>query len=107
MRIDHTYTLREPITGAVLFEMDAILECSLEWEGGEPRLSVDAVLVEEGDEEINLAHSPDYIVTTLAARIAVEAEDDDRIFDALLEAEGVVYCGQGGNDPDGLYRRAS
>ena len=82
------------------FECD--LECSIEWEHGEPVLVVDDVKV--GGH--SLFRSDDNLMVALAYRAADMAEDDDDLISEAVERDGITFHGLGPNDPDGYLEAA-
>lgn len=106
-RIDYCTTIRDSRLGVVLaYDVECELDVSFELVGGAPEYSIDAVYI-EGQ---NLARG-DEIGKMIGALIANEAEAEidagGDLLDGLLEQEGIVYRGLGGNDPDGFFMRVA
>lgn len=84
-----------------LYDIEGDVDASLEWEHGEPVVSVSDVIIDG----MSLLIHDDPLVRQIGGRIAHLARNDDDILEQLLEDEGVSYRG-GPNNPEGHWRVA-
>lgn len=125
MRIAYTFDFNDPATGWLFFQADVELEVSVEWDGSEPRVTIDAVYASCSEpwnvrrarksEDGKIPPAREITVDMMAAggawkALALEimdaAEDDQWVIDQAFREEGIVYVGRGGNDPDGHFKIA-
>lgn len=101
MRIEWEPTIRDDDGNEIVPDYLCDVDCDLEWDNGEPAVSVNGVY--RG--ELDLIRSGDLLAAVLGARIASMAEDSDFIMDKLLTSDGAVWTGRGALDPEGAWRR--
>lgn len=96
----------------VIPDVGCELEIDCEVVGGIPEINITAVWLTgyqgvSACGRVNAVASKSTFIRQIGAAIIDQAEDDDSLRDKVLEEEGIVYVGFGGNDPDGHFRRAS
>ncbi|HEU4682971.1 MAG TPA: hypothetical protein VFS39_00530 [Nitrospira sp.] len=101
MRIEWEPTIRDDDGNEIVPDYLCEVDCELEWDNGEPAVSVNGVY--RGD--LDLIRSGDLLAAVLGTRIASMAEDSDFIMDKLLASDGAVWTGRGALDPEGAWRR--
>lgn len=93
-------------------DIDVDLDAAITLDGGVPSVRVIGVwidswcrdgwkIVEEG--EVNLLDSDIPLLKALGEHIKEQAESDEDFCLAVIERDGWVYIGLGGNDPDGKW----
>lgn len=101
-RYDFCHTVTDEKLGgiAIAYDIEVEVELSVEWDGGEPIVSVDGVF--KDGQNLFLGSS---LARLIAAEIADAAEDDSDLIARAIADEGFVYRGLGGLDPDGHFIR--
>lgn len=83
MRISRQYDIRDDVLGTNIIEgLDVVMDCSLEYEDGEPVVAVNAVYVNG-----KRLDDGTIISREMAEIVARMAEDDDSVLDELIEDE--------------------
>jgi hypothetical protein len=83
MRISRQYDIRDDVLGTNIIEgLDVVMDCSLEYEDGEPVVAVNAVYVNGKNLDNGLPMS-----RMMSSLVAEMAEDDDSVLDELIEDE--------------------
>ncbi len=105
MRYDFCCTIRDTDAGyKLVVDLECEVEISFDLSDGP---TVDGVYL-DGQ---SLFASSDEFTKWLAKRVADEAESDlssgGRLYQQVLEAEGISYRGLGGNDPHGRFVRVA
>lgn len=112
MRVTYEADLRTAAGSVWLPDYACDLELSLDWDNGEPCLSVDDVLVDvsgyrEPSNYISmLGGEADPLMAQVGQAIQKQAEEDDALLARVLAEEGIYWIG-GANNPDGRWRVAS
>jgi len=88
-------------SGTVVADFDCEVDAEVSLDGGQPTLTVESVWIDFAD----LLTSEDPLCRLLGRNIADKVEADEVVIAAVLEAEGIAYRGDGGNDPDGRFVR--
>lgn len=104
-RIDYCTAIGDARLGVVLaYDVECELDVTFELIDGAPDYSIDAVYIDGQDlgRGSELAQMMGAIIANIAEE---EIENGGNLLDGLLEQEGIVYRGLGGNDPDGRYVR--
>lgn len=96
------HTITDERTGAELLYGEYDLECSVGLDAGVPVVSVDVVYLDGKD-----LMRGGTLAKLIATEIIAAAEDDDAFCAKVIEDEGFVYRGLGGNDPDGRFVRVA
>ena len=84
-----------------LYDLECEVDCDLDWQNGEPVVSINAVIMDG----VSLFASDEPLHKLLAHRIADKAEDDERVMERLIEGDMVSWRGGIGN-PSGRYEAA-
>lgn len=111
MRIPYTAKIADAgtISDAAPFMLidclEVEVECDVEWEEGEPVVTVGAIYLDDRD----LFDSRDHLAALMAERIRTAAENDDWLIERAIEEDGSFsFVGLGPNDPDGrMVRRVA
>lgn len=106
-RIDYCTTIGDTRLGVVLaYDVECELDVTFELIDGAPDYSIDAVYIDGQDlgRGSELAKMMGAIIANIAEE---EIENGGNLLDGLLEQEGIVYRGLGGNDPDGYFMRVA
>lgn len=82
MRFDHTHTLKDEKLSIILGYLECKVEVSIDYDCGNPRIIVDAVLIDDKNLLLGCTKSQQ-----IAADIADEVEDDDAILTAAIERD--------------------
>lgn len=102
MRYDFSHTLTDEKLGlSIAYDIEVEVELSVELDAGVPTVTVDGVYLDGQNLFTGTA-----LTQSIAAEIANAAEDDDDLCERAIAAEGFIYRGMGGNDPDGRFVRA-
>jgi len=101
MRYDFCHTLTDEKLGiGIAYDIEVEVELSVELDAGVPTVTVDGVYLDGQNLFTGTA-----LTQSIAAEIANAAEDDDDLCERAIAAEGFIYRGMGGNDPDGRFVR--
>lgn len=104
MAYEASYDIRSEDGAIIIPDLDCRIVASLDWDNGEPIVSVDDILVRDwrgNDAYVSILPSTDPLCQWVAHRIIEQAEDDADLIVDLMDGDGVSYRGRGGNDPDG------
>lgn len=103
MRYDFCHTITDEKLGiGIVYDIECEVELSVELDAGVPVISVDGVYLDGQNLFAGTA-----LTKSIAAEIANAAEADDDLCERAIAAEGFIYRGMGGNDPDGRFVRVS
>jgi hypothetical protein len=86
------------VCGKRMFDVDVTVHYEVCDYPASPFVSVDRIVIGDGKH----ADEPDGELKT-AMRQDLEA--DDALCEAIFAREGIYYTGQGGNDPDGRWKK--
>jgi len=86
-----------------LIYLECELDCSVEWQNGEPVVSIDSIIVDG----INLEQHPTkrILFAMIAATIRQQAEQDDSVIEQAIADAGISYTGHP-NDPHSRWVQA-
>lgn len=101
-RYDFCHTITDELLGgiATVYDFECEVELSVELDGGIPVVTVDAIY--KDGKNLFLGTT---LTKSIAAEIALAAEDDDDLIARAIAGEGVAYAGRGANDPDGRFEQ--
>lgn len=103
MRFDFCHTIHDDKLGIdTIHDIECEVEVDVEMDDGSPIVTVTGVYVDGAD-----LCAGNAISKAIASEIAAAAESSSWLFDEVMRAEGLVYRGLGGNDPEGRFVRVA
>jgi hypothetical protein len=102
------YSIRHEDGALILPDIDCEIDADLEWDNGEPVVSITDVRAYDHDGKgfVSIMHEKDAAFQALACRLAGIAENDESIIEELLSDGEWRHMSRGPGDPDAYWRAA-